>query len=82
MIWAGVIGGIMVDPWKVPDGIKMTSNINIVSLREQFKPMSKKQRILFRRTIIFMQKMLCPKRRMTLRINCKNKTFSGPRKIN
>lgn len=23
-IWAGIIGGIMVGPWKVPDGIKMT----------------------------------------------------------
>lgn len=26
MIWAGIIGCIIVSPWKVSDGIKMTAN--------------------------------------------------------
>lgn len=33
IIWAGIIGGVMVGPWKVPDSIKMTATL----LREQLE---------------------------------------------
>ena len=45
----------MVGPWKLPDGIKMTADAYITFLREHLEPCLKKQRISFKRIMIFMQ---------------------------
>lgn len=37
MIWVVIIGGIMVGPWKVPDGIKTTAYGYIAFLRENLE---------------------------------------------
>ena len=42
MIWVGIIGGIMVGPWKVLDSIKMTAHSYLVLLREHLEPWFKK----------------------------------------
>lgn len=55
MIWAGIIGGTLVGPWRVPDGVKMTAVAYINFLKEHLEPWLKKQRVTFRRNIVFMQ---------------------------
>jgi len=55
MIWAGIIGGIMVGPWRVPEGTKITADAYIAFLKEHLESWLKRQRITFRRTIIFLQ---------------------------
>ena len=37
MIWAGIIGGIMVGPWRVPDGTKITADAYIAFLKEHLE---------------------------------------------
>ena len=55
MISAGIIRGIMVGPWEVLGSIKMTINAYLTFLSKHVDPWSKKQRITFRITAIFMQ---------------------------
>lgn len=82
MIWAGIIGGIMVGPWKVPDGVKMTADNYIAFLREHFEPWFKKQRVAFKRTMIFMQDN-APSHSAKKTIEYLQQLgFCGPRKMN
>ena len=55
MIWADILRGIMVGSWKVSNGIKITADAYIVFLRERLERCLKKQRLSFRRTIIFLK---------------------------
>ena len=55
MIWADIIRGIMFGPRKMSDGIRMITVAYIAFLREHLETLLKKQRIIFRRTIIFKQ---------------------------
>lgn len=55
MVWAGIIGGRLVGPWKVPGGVKMTADAYISFLKDHLQPWLKRQRVTFRRSIIFMQ---------------------------
>ena len=55
MVWAGINGGTFVGPWKVPEGVKMTANTYINFLKDNLELWLKKQKLTFRRSIIFMQ---------------------------
>lgn len=55
MFWAGIVGNMMVGPWKVPDGVKMTSLAYIDFLKDNFQPWFKKQKLSFKRSLVFMQ---------------------------
>jgi len=55
MIWAEIIRSTLVDPWEVPYGVKMTSVAYIAFLKEHFDWWLKKQKLMFRITIDFMQ---------------------------
>ena len=38
MIWAGIIGGIMVGPQKVPDGVKMNAHTYVALPKKHLQP--------------------------------------------
>ena len=44
MVWAGIVGGIMVEPWKVQDGVKMTFKAYVTFLNDNFQSWFKKQK--------------------------------------
>ncbi|CAJ0944585.1 unnamed protein product [Ranitomeya imitator] len=54
MFWAGITGKQLVGPFKVPEGVKMTSAKYVEFLTDNFLPWSKKQKRAFRIKIIFM----------------------------
>ena len=45
MFWAGIVGCIMVGPWKVQDGVKMILKAYVTFLNDNFQPWFKKQKI-------------------------------------
>ena len=51
-----VIKGFMVGLWTVPDGTKITADVYIAFLSEYLESLLKRQKITFRRTILFMRK--------------------------
>ena len=53
MIWAGIIEGITVRPWRVYEGIQITAETYIEILKEHLEPWFKRSRIAFRRTMMF-----------------------------
>ena len=55
MIWAGIIGGVLGGPWKVPEVVKMTAATYIVFLQQNFEPWFKKQKVTLKRMMILMQ---------------------------
>lgn len=55
MFWAGIIGNEMVGPFRVPEGVKMNAATYANFLKQNFVPWYRKQRVAFRRKIIFMQ---------------------------
>ena len=55
MIWAIIIDGMMVGPWRVPEGVKMTVETNMPFLKKHLVPWFIRQRIAFKRTMKFMQ---------------------------
>ena len=55
IIQADIIEGIMVCLWEFLNGIKVTADVYIVFLRKHLEPLLQKQRITFKRTIIFIQ---------------------------
>ena len=71
-IWAGIVGGIMVGPWTVPDVMKITADAYIAFLKEHLKSWLKKQ-ITFRKTTIFMQD--------NAPLNSVHKTMEYPKKL-
>ena len=54
-IWAGIIGGVLVGPWRVPEGVKMTAETYIAFLQQNFESWFKKQKVTFKRTMILMR---------------------------
>ena len=82
MIWAGIIGGIIVGLWRVPDGTKITADAYIAFLKEHLESWLKKQRITFRRTIIFMQDNAPSHSAHKTTEYLQKLGFCGPRKMN
>ena len=54
MFWAGIMGRELVGPFRVPDGVKMTSAKYVEFLTDHFLPWYKKKNRAFRSKIIFM----------------------------
>ncbi len=54
MFWAGIMGRELVDPFRVPEGVKMTSAKYIEFLTDHFLPWYKKKNCAFCSKIIFM----------------------------
>ncbi len=54
MFWAGIMGRELVGPFRVPEGVKMTSAKYIEFLTDHFLPWYKKKNCAFRSKIIFM----------------------------
>jgi len=54
MFWAGIMGRVLVGPFRVPEVVKMTSANYIEFLTDHFLPWYKKKNHAFRRKIIFM----------------------------
>ena len=80
MIWSEIIDGIIVGPWKMAGGNKMTSNEHF--LRDQLEPWLKKLRINFKRTIIFKQDNALSHTVHKTSEYLQKFSFCGPRKIN
>ena len=55
MIWAGIIGRVLVGPWRVPVGVKMTAETYTAFLLQNFETWFKKQKVTFKRMMILMQ---------------------------
>lgn len=54
MFWAGIIGKELVGPFKIPDGVKITSDSYVQFLKENFLPWFKKKTRSFKGKMIFM----------------------------
>ena len=54
MFWAGIVGETLVGPFKVPEGVKITSDAYINFLTKNFIPWYKKQPLQFKRKAILM----------------------------
>ena len=54
MFWAGAICNDLVGPWKVPEGVKMTSVAYVVFLKEHLEPWFKSKPLSLKRKMIFM----------------------------
>ncbi len=54
MFWAGIMGRELVGPFRIPEGVKMTSAKYIEFLTDHFLPWYKKKNRAFRSKIIFM----------------------------
>lgn len=54
MFWAGIMGREIVGPFRIPDGVKMTSITYVEFLKEHFLPWFKRKNRAFRNKIIFM----------------------------
>ena len=55
MIWAGIIYDIMVGPWRDSEGTQIAAEKYTALLKEHQEPWFKRQRITFRKTMMFMQ---------------------------
>lgn len=55
MLWSGIIGGILVGPWKLSDGINITTDAYRAYLQEYLEMRQKTQRVTSHRTNIFMR---------------------------
>lgn len=54
MFWAGIIGDTLLGPFRVPEGVKLTSQTNIQFLDEHLSPWLYDLPLLCRRQLIFM----------------------------
>ena len=54
MFWAGIVGEKLIGPFKVPEGVKITSDAYIAFLRKNFFPWYKTQPLSFKRKAILM----------------------------
>ena len=54
MFWAGIMGREIVGPFRIPEGVKMTSIMYVEFLKQHFLPWFKKKNRAFRSKIIFM----------------------------
>ena len=55
MIWAGIIGDQLVGPFRVPEGVKMNSEVYCLLLEQSFFPWFDKQTPAKQRSVIFQQ---------------------------
>ena len=55
MFWAGIVGDTLVGPFKVPEGVKITSEAYIAFLKKHFVPWFKSQTLSFKRKAVLMQ---------------------------
>ena len=55
-IWAGIINGIIVHPWRVSEEIQINAETYIAILKDQLEPWFKPLRLAFRRMMMFMRK--------------------------
>ena len=53
MIWAGIINNQIVDPFRVPNGVKMCAK-SFADFIKNFLPWYKKQPLVIKRKMIFM----------------------------
>lgn len=81
MIWGGIIGKTLVGPWRVPDGVKMTADAYIAFMKEHLEPWMKRQRVAFRRAIVFMQDNAPSHAAHKTTEYLKQLGFDGPRKM-
>ena len=54
MFYAGLIGNELVGPWKVPEGVKLTSVVYVAFLKEHLEPWFKFKPLSLQRKTIFM----------------------------
>ena len=54
MFWAGIVENKLIGPFKVPEGVKITSDSYIDFLKKNFLPWYKKQSLSFKRKAILM----------------------------
>lgn len=54
MFWAGIIGQELVGPFKVPEGVKLTSDTYVKFLKDNFLPWYKRKTRAFKAKMIFM----------------------------
>ena len=54
MIWAGIVGKVLVGPFRIPGDVKLNSIACIDVLQENSIPWNKKKRISFKKSLIFM----------------------------
>ena len=55
MFWAGIVGKKLVGPYKVPEGVKITSEAYISFLQKNFVPWFRSQPLSFKRKAVLMQ---------------------------
>jgi transposase len=54
MFWAGIVGKELVGPFRVPDGVKLTSATYTDFLQQNVVPWYKKKKVTFKRKLVFM----------------------------
>ena len=54
MFWVGIIGNELVDPFRVPDGVKLTPVAYIDFLKQNVLPWLKKKPPFFKKKMVFM----------------------------
>ena len=79
MIQAGIIDDIMVDPWRVPEGIQITAETYIAFWKENLEPWFTRKRIAFRRTMMSMQDNAANHSAIRTSEHLQQLGFSGPR---
>lgn len=82
MIWPGIIIGIMVDPWGIADGRKITTDVYIDFLKQHVISWLKMQRFSFRGTIVYMQDNAPSLSAHKTRDKLQKFGFCGPWKVN
>ena len=55
MIWAGIVGKVLVGPFRIPEDVKLNSIACIDVLQENSIPWNKKKRISIKKSLISMQ---------------------------
>ena len=80
VIWAGIVGasGLVLG---VLDGVKITADAHIAFLKEHLQPWRKRQRITFKRSIMFMHNNASSHSPKKTTQNLKLMGFRGPRKM-
>ena len=80
MFWAAIIGNVLVVPFKVADGVKMTAKVCIHFLKEHLIPWQKNKKITFRKNMVFVH-VNAPSHVARLTNEYLNSVFARNRKI-
>jgi transposase len=54
MIWAGIVNGSIIGPFRVPEGVKVTAQAYCDLLEQSFIPWLAQQKATYRRQLVFM----------------------------